>query len=391
MKRLIVIVVVLAPLAAAGGYYYFHPRTLQLEPRTITPVVEFEEDSAAVTLRDGELVAQVAEFDDELYAYFNFDYLKSRNAVRPAEVLLTHKQSEDGSRYPVYLRLENDVIGGLRFLDSLRRQGYIPGYEWKFVSKGQLRTYRQQSQVFTAAYGLPVQQRMERLTQAQKMDIVTRFVVFKSRTDPRVRKGIQPVPPTLEEEEARTLAADIITVTDFFWLPLDFFLGIGAMENNYMDVTGDLKHAVWKNRMDEGDIVLRRRNGRVLVLNSASGVWQITRETLRYTHRLYLEGDWDYSLLPAHLRPPGNLNLNEIDPAHLTTYAGLLFRDLIDRFGGDVGKAVGAYNGGPGNPNMRYERGVRMVANYARRMVEQAARLNGEAVAEMRFLAAARE
>jgi hypothetical protein len=111
---------------------------------------------------------------------------------------------------------------------------------------------------------------------------------------------------------------------------------------------------------------------------------------LRYAHKLYLKGNWDYSLLPGHLRPSEHLDLNQVDSAHLTTYAGLLFRDLIDRFGGDVARAVGAYNGGPGNPNMRYEEGVRMVANYARRMVEQAARLNGQAVAEMKFLAPGR-
>jgi hypothetical protein len=57
--------------------------------------------------------------------------------------------------------------------------------------------------------------------------------------------------------------------------------------------------------------------------------------------------------------------------------AGLLFRDLLDRFHGDVARAVGAYNGGPGNPNPLYEEGVRMVADYARRVMEHAAALNG--------------
>ena len=390
MKRIIVVSVLLGSLAVAGGYYYLQPKSLTPSPSTKTPVVEFRNGSTAVVAPEAARVAQVATFDDELYAYFNFDYLRSRRAVESAEVLLTHRKDEETALYPVLLHLDNDLISGLAFLESLRVQGYIPGYTWRYLSPGQLQVYREQSMVFTAAYSMPVERRMERLNQAQKMEIVTRFVVFKSRTDPRVRKGIQPVPPTLTDAEAQTLAADVITVADFFWLPLDFFLGIGAMENNYMDVTGDLEHAVWKNRADEGDIVLRRRKGRVLVLNSASGVWQITRETLRYAHKLYLKGNWDYSLLPAHLRPSEHLDLNQVDSAHLTTYAGLLFRDLIDRFGGDVATAVGAYNGGPGNPNMRYEEGVRMVANYARRMVEQAARLNGQAVAEMKFLAPGR-
>jgi soluble lytic murein transglycosylase-like protein len=70
----------------------------------------------------------------------------------------------------------------------------------------------------------------------------------------------------------------------------------------------------------------------------------------------------------------------------LTTYAGLLFRDLLDHFTGDVQKAVGAYNGGAGNPNLEYSAGVEMVATYARRILEQVADQNGQSVAETRFV-----
>jgi|SRR5689334_19966221 hypothetical protein len=118
-------------------------------------------------------------------------------------------------------------------------------------------------------------------------------------------------------------------------LPLDFFLGIGAMENNYLDVQGDLKNAIWKRHAEKGDIVLKRKRGRVLVLNQSSGVWQITRETLRYAHRLYLRDSREYSRLPARLRPPNELDLGDIESSVLTTYAGLIFRDLLDRCHGE--------------------------------------------------------
>ncbi|HOK48144.1 MAG TPA: hypothetical protein PLK67_19505, partial [Bryobacteraceae bacterium] len=165
-------------------------------------------------------------------------------------------------------------------------------------------------------------------------------------------------------------------------------LGIGAMEKNYMNVDGDLENTVWKRRAQNGDMGRKRRRGRVLVLNPSSGAWQITRETLRYVHRLYLKDTRDYNALPARLRPPAKLDLDNVDPSVLTTYAGLLFRKLLDDFGGDVETAVGAYNGGAGNPNPKYAAGARTAAAHARLILEQAAVLNGSPAADMQFLTA---
>jgi hypothetical protein len=151
------------------------------------------------------------------------------------------------------------------------------------------------------------------------------------------------------------------------------------MENDYMDVNGDLDHAVWKKRAQRDDIVLRRTRKRVMVSDYAIGTWQITRETLRAAHQLYLKDKRDYSKLPARLRPPRVLNLNSVDDAVLTTYAGLLLRGLLDHFGGDVDKATGAYNGGVKTPNPAYASGVKTVAQYARRVLEHASALDDPA------------
>jgi hypothetical protein len=151
------------------------------------------------------------------------------------------------------------------------------------------------------------------------------------------------------------------------------------MENDYMDVNGDLTHAVWKKRAQRDDIILRRGRKRVMVSNYAIGTWQITRETLRAAHQLYLKDKRDYTQLPARLRPPRDLNLNSVDDAVLTTYAGLLLRGLLDRFDGDVDKATGAYNGGVKAPNPAYASGVKTVAEYARRVLEHATVLENPA------------
>ena len=157
-----------------------------------------------------------------------------------------------------------------------------------------------QTSLFIAAYGRPVQSQLQTLPPEVKAN-VSKFILFKAKTDRRTREQIQPL---LSGEQARDLAADIIAVARFYSVPIEFFLGVGAMENNYLDARGDLEHKVWKRRAKPGDIVLKRKRGRVLVLNYSIGVWQITRETLRYAHHLYLSDKRDYSLLPERLRPP---------------------------------------------------------------------------------------
>jgi hypothetical protein len=189
-------------------------------------------------------------------------------------------------------------------------------------------------------------------------------------------------PTSLSHEQATELAADIVAVAEFYDLPLDVFLGIGAMENNYLSIRGDLNHAVWKKKAARDDIILKRRRGRVLVSNYSIGVWQITRETLRYAHALYLTDKRDYSQLPERLRPPPTLELDLTNSHVLTAYAGLLLRDLLDHFNGDVDKAVGAYNGGPRNPNLQYAAGVEAVAAYARNILERVTAVNEQAATD---------
>lgn len=149
-----------------------------------------------------------------------------------------------------------------------------------------------------------------------------------------------------------------------------------------MNVPGDLTNTAWKRRPQAGDIVVRRTRHGVLVWNSSVGVWQITRESLRYAQRLYLKDKRDYSKLPERLRPAKRLKFDDLDPDVLTTYAGLLLRDLLDRFHGDVTMAAGAYNGTIKHPNLQYAAGVETVANYARRVIERAAELNVASVSE---------
>lgn len=370
-------------LLTASGWISFRtwPRPIPLAVQPI-PSVQFDHGNIVVPLPTKALLAEVGTFDNEISAYLWFDYLRSRPGIDGSQVLLTVNEKDQAPIWIIEVVLPNDALVAVPFLAQLEAQGFIEGFDLVFTVPSQVEKRKHQTTLFVATYRRPVEDRLETLPREQLLPATARFLAFKSQTDPRVRASSESRPSSLSREQAIELAADIVAVADFYDLPLDVFLGIGAMENNYLSTRGDVDHAIWKRKPAKDDIVLKRRRGRVLVSDYSVGVWQITRETLRYAHSLYLRDKRDYSQLPERLRPPKVPELDVTDSHVLTTYAGLLLRDLLDRFNGDMEKAVGAYNGGPRNPNAEYAAGVQLVAVYARNILERVTATNDQATVE---------
>ena len=373
----------LGALLCASGWITFRtwPRKISLGTPPY-PSVHFDRDTMVVPFPTETLLAEVGRFDDELSAYLWFDYLRSRPGVERSQVLLTVSEREGAPLYRIEVVVPNNALVAIPFLAQLEAKAFIEGFELGFSTKQVTERKREQTNLFAATYKRPVEKEFKLLPRKLLLSPMVHFLVFKSRTDPRVRGRGDSRPSSLSHEQATELAADIVAVAEFYNLPLDVFLGIGAMENNYLSIRGDLKHAVWKRKAAKDDIILKRRRGRVSVSNYSIGVWQITRETLRYAHALYLTDKRDYSQLPERLRPPQALELDLTNSHVLTAYAGLLLRDLLDHFNGDVDKAVGAYNGGPRNPNLQYAAGVEAVAAYARNILERVTAVNEQAATD---------
>ena len=348
------------------------------------PILSGDGATVKVELPQGMLLGDVGNYDAELTAYLRFEYLRGLKEVTAGDVLMTSTELNGEPNYKLYVILPNDLTTGATYLAKLEIAGYIDGFTLVDAATAQVDGWRSQTEIFYEAYNRPVQEKLLSLPASYLKSAVASFILFKVKTDRRVRERIEPVSRELSPAQSQEFAADMIEVAKFYQIPLTMLLGIGAMENNYLDVRGDLEHAVWKRRAQAGDIVLKRRRGRVLVSNYSIGPWQITRETLRYVHELYLKDrrTGDYDLLPERLRPPGKLDLDHVDSHVLTTYAGLLLRDLLDHFHGDIEKAEGAYNGGTANPNAKYAEGVSMVADYAHRVLSMAAARKGIAVSE---------
>lgn len=332
-------------LLVAGGYGWWIWQVDELELVVSSPPgVLIDSQGRGRIVHEGRVfVTQVSSFRDELFAYLMFQHFKSTGPLAGEDLLLCYCSHGSEQRYSVLLVLTEDQLGAVERVAALHAARRIVTLDWILLPKAALARIRKQSQLFVSAYNLPVQRSMEELSKAELRELVRRFIRFKSTTDPRVRKRIEPTPKVLETGEAQRLAGDILDVAEFYQLPLDYLLGIGAMENNYMHVRGDLKHSIWKRKPAKDDVVLERRGGRVRVLNDSAGVWQITRETLRHAHRLYLADNRDYTRLAPHLRPGKTLDVNEVEPDVLTTYAGILLRELLDRFGGDVARAVALF------------------------------------------------
>lgn len=316
--------------------------------------------------------ADIASFDDQLKAFLWYEYLRGRDPDDASKIFLTADHHGVRTTYKIFLLVENDQLTAIPRLNRMKSRGLIPHYELVAWTRQDLALAQQQSRMFENAYNVPTEQKLETLPSFQLLPALADFLVFKSQTDWRVVGQSTSGPQPLTHRQAQQLASDILEVAHFYQLPLDYFLGVGAMENNYMDVDGDLTHAVWKKRAESGDIILQRRRKRVLVSDYSIGAWQISRETLRAAHQLYLKDKRHYAKLPPRLRPPRQLEVNSVNSEVLTTYAGLVLRDLLDRFGGDVDQAIGAYNGGAGRPNPEYAAGVRRVALYARKVLEHA-------------------
>ena len=340
------------------------------QPRVFIPAIQ--ERGLVIPFSPAIAAAEVATFHDQVEAYLRFEYLRARDPDDAPRMFLAASHTANGATYRIFILVDNNLLTAVPHLSQLEIRGLINHYQLMTWTSQNLAFFEQQSHNLESAYNMPPVQKLESLPSFQLLPALAEFLVFKSQTDWRVVSRSERAPRPLTHEQAMRLASDILAVAKFYSLPLDYFLGIGAMENNYLDVDGDLTHAVWKKRADRGDFVLERNRKRVLVSDYSIGTWQISRETLRRARQLYLKDKRRYELLPARLRPPREFDVNSINSELLTTYAGLLLRDLLDRFDGDVDKAIGAYNGGPRNPNPAYTAGVKNAALYARRVIGHA-------------------
>src|SRR3989449_394707 len=260
--------------ACAYTDYRLWPLDLDAPRYPALPAPKFQGDRLVLPFASSRASAEVATFHDQLEAFLHFEYLRGREARDGGDtsrILLTAVDAATGPSYEIFVVCDNDLLTAMPYLAQLEGRNLISSYDLNTWSEKDFAYYQQQSHMFDVAYGVPALQKLESLNSFQLLSALARFLVFKSQTDNRVLYGSESAPHPLTREQASQLAADILDVAQFYSLPLDYFLGVGAMENDYMDVNGDLEHAVWKKRAQRDDIVLRRNRKRVMVSDYAMG------------------------------------------------------------------------------------------------------------------------
>ena len=366
-------------LAIVGAIFvyvrYYRVRPIPVIRRAVLPIPHLQPDnSVSLSMPNGNLVASVGQYSSQLSAILYFDYLQSLKPLAGARILIRPPRQPRHPDYQLYAVLPNSYLTQSNRLLQLAIKGQIPGFQLTSPPTSQIKDWSRYTRVLQQVYQRKSSKPLLQFPRKLLISAVAHFILFKSRTDPRAQLNLVPSNKLLSPHDAHLFATDMVDVASFYHIPLSMFIGVGAMENNFLDVRGDLHHSVWKRHWQPGDVLLRRRHGWILVKDFARGPWQITQSTLRVAHRLYLRDTRDYSRLPAYLRPHQKLDVDHISTPVLTTYAGLLLSNLLSNFHGNRYKAAGAYNGGDRRPNMQYAQGVFLVARYAHRVIARAVR-----------------
>src|SRR5437762_13929996 len=262
----------LAFAACAYTDYRLWPLDLPAPRKPVLSRPQIQGDRLVLPFATGVASARVATFHDQLEAFLHFEYLRGREARDgddTSRILLTAFDTAKGPSYKIFIVSDNDLLTAVPRLSQLEGRNLIKHYDLNSWTENDFAYYQQQSHTFDVAYGVPTEQKLESLSSFKLLPALAQFLIFKSQTDNRVLARGDTAPSPLTREQATQLATDILDVAQFYALPLDYFLGVGAMENDYMDVNGDLTHAVWKKRAQRDDIILRRGRKRVMVSDYA--------------------------------------------------------------------------------------------------------------------------
>ena len=128
-------------------------------PETVAPQVVVSGTTLRYPVGPGVLLAEVGQFSDELSAYLQFDYIRSRPDVDEAAVFLEANETAHGPDYRVTILAPNDAVTAIPYLAGLEARAIISGFKLVATPAYRIPYLRQQTAIFVSAYNRPVRPR----------------------------------------------------------------------------------------------------------------------------------------------------------------------------------------------------------------------------------------
>ncbi len=159
-------------------YQRFWPDPLSLAPPHFGGFPKTEVERGAIVLRvpGSQLIGELAQYDDELFAYMMFDYLRTQSVFADTDVLITYSLRDGIIKYILSVVLPNDFITGLPKLYELAAQFPFLTPEWVVIDDRVLLDQRFKTETLVRAYNLPAYRKLEQLSRKDVVAYARRFI-----------------------------------------------------------------------------------------------------------------------------------------------------------------------------------------------------------------------
>jgi hypothetical protein len=131
--------------------------------RKSLPIPWMENGVIHLSMPNGNLLALIGVYSDELTAYLRFQYLQGLEDLAGSTILITNKETATGPQYRLYVILKNDLFPQNQKLASLQISGYISGYRFFSPPRFRIEQWMNQTRLFESAYDRPVRKRLLQL------------------------------------------------------------------------------------------------------------------------------------------------------------------------------------------------------------------------------------
>jgi hypothetical protein len=161
-----------------------------------------------------------------------YQHYKSSTPLLDDELLLRYAAKKDTVEYQVLLVLTDDFVASVNRVTQLHSARNVEEFDWSLLPQRSLTGLRNQTTLFNSAYSLPVRRKMEDLSKQNCVYCYAGLFVSHLRPARGSESALSQFHRSLHQATPSVLLATL-SLWRSYDLPLEYLIGIGAMENNY--------------------------------------------------------------------------------------------------------------------------------------------------------------